>query len=394
MATLIPNHADKPATLEGAQAYMEEVDSAISKLSTTPLIGGHADQGAAGTSITVLPSRIFGDYGSIQSVINSPLSSVNVTASPLLLPRIDRVALSISGAIPVYITGVEGSGVPPAYPDFCMPVASVLRYPSDAGKVGAGQLKDERCRLDMFSGRVGADFTTTAKKMECYPTGFAKAFAVSCKYEVGGDQFITFVPPPEARFMRLTVAGAGGGAGGGYINSTYTTFVLGGGGGGGALETFMCVAQTLTIHGGERGLNGVDGAPGTNTSIAGSNGSSLIINGSKGFKANVAGGKGGALSYSNLGGAGGAGGIAAYGGITGEAGNGYLSTANVATELTPTLLGRSGLIASGGFFGLATIDIEESIRHCGGGGQVKHEANAPYIRWTDANHGCVFVEWL
>lgn len=394
MTILISDHAGKPATTAGAQTYMAEVDAAINQLSATPLIGGHADQGAAGTSITVLPSRIFGDYGSIQSVINSPLSSVNVTSSPLLLPRIDRVALSISGAVPVYITGVEGSGVPPAYPDFCMPVASVTRYPSDAGKVGAGQLKDERCRLDMLSGKVGADFTTTAKKMECYPTGFAKAFAVSCKYEVGGDQFITFVPPPEARFMRLTVAGAGGGAGGGYINSTYTTFVLGGGGGGGALETFMCVAQTLTISGGERGLSGVDGAPGTNTSLAGINGAATVVDGSKGFYCFAAGGAGGARSISGAGGAGGAGGAAYYGGISGEAGNAYLSTASVATALNPTLLGRSGLIASGGFFGLATIDLDENIRHCGGGGQVKHEANAPYIRWTDANHGCVFVEWL
>ncbi|GEM_PF-6969387 len=227
--------------------------------------------------------------------------------SPVSAERIDRIGISAITGAPRVVMGVEGAGIPPAYPDDLLPVAAVHLLPGQVA-VTNGHITDERA-LNLGRARPR-------------PTGASfGVLGTNCGYAIFDKPGVYPLTVAGARFFRLTLVGPGGAIGGRGLNSGGTAWLYPGGGGGGAvLPGVVVAAETLSITVGAPGMNGTDAAASATAGSVATAGTATTVTSPSGLSLSAGAGSVGAPGTATAHGAAGAGAAAPTNGFAGGAG--------------------------------------------------------------------------
>lgn len=333
-------------TTQEPSAYKAAIDGAVQVLARlgagfapraedTPSMKVHVDAGA-----------LF-DRGSGGFITAAAQQTATITA-PGSNSKIVRVYVDEAGVVGTVEGAAAASPVAPNYPAGCFPVAQVT-IASATTSITNSMLTDERA----FATNYGVPKNT---------------FLVTSS--------TTFVCPTNAKFMRLTGAGAGGPGGGGCTKAGGSSHAGGGGGGSaGSILNRLWAPESLTIAIGAGAAGGVGGASnGSNATAASASGTTTITGYTSGNVITInPGGIGGAATAATpTAGAAGAAGAAPTNGVAGTAGTAGTTGASavggtgkgcgVGAAMSPTSPG--GTISPDSRNGTA------GVRGSGGGGGV------------------------
>lgn len=309
------------------------------------------------------------------NIVDIAESSASISSAPVSNSRIDRVAVNPVTGSPVYINGIESANpVPPAIPQFCLPVCSIRRYPG-LNVCSEYHLSDERAPV------AGPEITGSLPSNEVTPYGS------DVPYRIFTSGTTLFKKPAGATWLQVTLVGAGGGHGGTFIGTVNAT--LGGAGGGGAFNSTKMMAEDLTVSVGVGGVPGISGTTGMTAGTAGGVTSVTGVTSGRVLSANGGGG-GGAATTSPAVGAAGAAGAATNGGFAGLAG-----AAGVTAAKTTSFQAKGGAAGELGLFSYPTLTMHQAT------GSEKRGAGAS-SGWSATNvapssqsggNGYVLIEW-
>lgn len=346
-------------TMQTPVEYKAFIDAAISVLGRlgagfSPFVN-HA---LSLMSVYVQPGAIFNN-GTGQFVTSS--ESGVVLVAPGSDSYIARIYIDKFGDLGVVYGAVAASPVVPNYPVDVFPICRVT-LTSATTEVTNDMLIDERA----FAARYGTPRN-------------------SYLFSSSG----TFVCPTNAKFLRITCAGAGGGGGGGASSAADAAKYAGGGGGGaGSVINRMFNPENLTIVIGAGGTGGNSAATAAVAATAGTAGGATSVTGAASALAiSCAGGGGGGAATAAANGAVGTAGAAGTG-VAGTAGSAGVANTNggngggTGTSASLSAGGKGAILAS-------TRIGNPGVRGSGGGGGIGFQSGA---KGGNGGGGFVLIE--
>lgn len=398
-----PDHSTKTQDVEGARAWMSEIESALPVLSV-PLgyfapcaavpasLSVQIDGGFIVNGLGIAPDVTSGGVSEATNMIS--VAPQSVTIETPVAHRIDRIYIDSLSGVVGRVVGVDSSSADaPAYPDGVIPVCRV--------ELAAGQTVITNAHIVDERGQINTDSPMAVSG------GGETVFGDVLGYKLWDTPgSYTFFKPPQARFCRIAIGGAGGGGGGCASNAAVTTYAGGGGGGGGCvIEGLVMMAEdfSVVVGSGGSGGNGGNILTTTNGVAGGSGGASTVTRVATGVTISAAGGSGGAgaTTATPTVGAGGAGGAAgSFGGVAGQAG----SAGTTGTDATLAATGGKGgstgvsqqlsLGGKGASQSLNTPSVAGRLGSGGGGGGWPGTGQVYKSKGNDGGHGFVLIEWF